>query len=408
MKTRTWLTLAASGTALALALAWAFAPRPVEVEVARAEPGPFERTIDEDAKTRVTDRYVVAAPLSGRLARIILRDGDRVEAGMAVARLAPTLAPLVDTRTLAEQRGRVETAQAGVARAAAGAERARVGVEQARAEWKRSEQLSRQGFVSVTKLDTDKLALQAAHKELDAAVQAGRMAQYELQTARAALQAVQQGPARGGDFEVKAPVAGTLLRVLQTSEAPVALGTPLLELGDTTRLEVVAELLTTDALQLAPGTPVHIERWGGPGDLQGRLRMIEPAAVTKVSALGVEEQRVKALIDLTSPPAQWKALGDGYRVTVRVVAESHAKVLRVPVSAVFPRTDGQPGMAVFRVQDGRARLVQVDLGGRNGALAWLRGGLAEGDTVIVYPPSTVTDGVRVKPRPLKTAASAGR
>jgi HlyD family secretion protein len=354
----------------------------------------------------VADRYVIAAPLSGRLARIALREGDRVEAGMVVAILAPTLSPLMDARTMAEQRGRVETADAGVARAAAGSARARVGLEQARAELKRSEQLSQQGFVSATKLDTDKLALQAAQKELDAAVQAGHMAQHELQTARAALVAVQQGPARGGDFAVKAPVAGTLLRLVQASEAPVALGTPLLEIGDTSRLEVVAELLTTDALQIAPGAPVRIERWGGPGELQGRVRMIEPAAVTKVSALGVEEQRVKVLIDLTSPPALWKALGDGYRVTVRVVAESHAKVLRVPASAVFPRTDGQAGMAVFREVGGRAHLTPVELGGRNGSLAWLRGGLAAGESVIVYPPAAVTDGVRVQPRALKPAVSS--
>lgn len=394
-KTRWWM---AAAVVLGVGLvAWAFAPRPLEVEVAQATRGGFERTLDEDGKTRVADRYVVAAPLSGRLARITLREGDAVQAGMTVATLASTLSPMLDERTLREQGGRVETAEAGLARARATAERARVGVMQVQNELARSEQLARQGFVSPTKLETDKLAVQAAQRDQEAATQAQHMARHELETARAALAAVHLPP-RASGFEVKSPVAGTLLRVVQTSEAPVALGAPLVEIGDLARLEVVAELLTTDALQIAPGAPVRIERWGGLGTLDGAVRRIEPGAFTKVSALGVEEQRVRVIVELRTPRERWASLGDGFRVTVRVVAESHGHVLRVPVSAVFPRTDVQGGHAVFRIEDGRARLTPVELGARNSEVAWLRGGLKTGDTVIVYPPTGVADGVRVKPR----------
>jgi HlyD family secretion protein len=203
-------------------------------------------------------------------------------------------------------------------------------------------------------------------------------------------------PGASRAFAVRSPVAGRVLRVPQTSEATVALGAPLIEVGDTARMEIVAELLTTDALRTQPGSRVVIERWGGPGTLQGRVRRVEPAAFTKVSALGVEEQRVNVLIDLTSPHAQWQALGDGYRVSVRIVALSEPQVLRVPVSAVFPRPEG--GMAVFVLDGSHARLTAVELGARNGTEAWVKSGLSEGATVIVYPGANVSDGARVKAR----------
>ena len=200
-------------------------------------------------------------------------------------------------------------------------------------------------------------------------------------------------------FEVRAPVAGRVLRLTQSSEAVVSLGTALVELGDTRRLEVVAELLTSDALQAAPGAPVRIERWGGPQPLQGVVQRVEPGGYTKVSALGVEEQRTKVVVGLQGEPGRWAALGDGYRVAVSVVVQAQERALMVPVSAVFPRPGGAPGeMAVFRLDDGHARLVPVRLGGRNGIAAWVSEGLAEGETVIVYPGSGLVDGARVRPR----------
>ncbi|HJV71566.1 efflux RND transporter periplasmic adaptor subunit [Ideonella sp.] len=400
MKKKTWIYATTAGVLTVALLAWAFAPRPVEVEVATVTKGRFETSIDEDGKTRLRDRYVVSAPLAGLLARITLREGDAVEANAAVATLQPVLSPMQDERTLREQQAQVEVAQAGVGLAAARAEAARVVLQQARNEQRRTEQLATQGFVSPTKLDSDRLAAQAAQKELDAALEARHVADHQLDQARAALGAV-RSPGRLGEqgFVLRSPIAGRVLRVAQASESAVAIGTPLVELGDTRALEVVAELLTTDALQARPGSRVLIERWGGPGTLEGRVRHVEPAAFTKVSALGVEEQRVKVLIDLTSPPAQWQALGDGYRVNVRIITRSVEQAVKVPVSAVFPRADAAGGgMAVFVLRGGRAALQPVQIDARNGSEASVREGLSPGEPVIVYPSSAVKDGARVRRR----------
>lgn len=413
MKRKTWFISAVVVAALALLLAWALAPRPVEVELAAVTQGLFETTIDEDGKTRLADRYLVSAPLAGRLARITLKEGDVVEADAPLAQLLPVLPAMLDERSQREVQARVGTAQDNVARAGTRVERAQITVAQVRNDAQRNAQLAQQGFIAPTKLEADRLALQAAQREVDSASAERRMALHDLEQARAALGVVRQGPAAAGQgrFTVRAPAAGRVLRVLQTSEMTVALGTPLLEIGDTARLEVVAELLTTDALAASPGSRVMIERWGGPTTLEGRVRSVEPAAFTKVSALGVEEQRVRVVINLVSPQTDWQALGDGYRVSVRIVTLSEEDAVQVPVSAVFPLpASGASGdgagagplpsarHAVFVVDGGRARQVPVQLGGRNGAMAWIRSGLARGTQVIVYPPASVREGVRVAAR----------
>ena len=403
MKVRTWIYVGCGVLAAVALVAWAFAPRPLEVEVAAITKGPFQTTIDEDGKTRLRDRYVVSAPLAGRLARIGLREGDAVAANAVVATLTPVLSPMLDERTLRELQVRVEVADAQAQRVKARIALAKVGVQQARNEVQRSEQLAVQGFVSPTKLETDRLAALAAQKELDASIEEGHVAGHEIEQARAALLAV-RSPERSGSraFALRSPTGGRVLRVAQTSETTVALGTPLVEVGNTEELEVVAELLTTDALKAKPGSRVLIERWGGDSELEGRVRLVEPAAFTKVSALGVEEQRVKVLIDITSPPSQWRALGDGYRVGVRIVTLAVGDAVKVPTSALFPlpaHDDGSAaGMAVFALEDGRARLRPVDTAARNGAEAWVRKGLEPGATVIVYPAAGVRDGARVRVR----------
>ena len=386
--------------AVGLVMAWAFAPRPVEVEAATASRGLFERSIEEDGKTRLRERYLISAPLGGRLARISLREGDVVCSGDVLATLTPAFSPMLDERTVRELGARIETVQAMVQRAATRIQRAQVAVAQARSELGRSEQLAAQGFIAPIKLETDRLNLEAARKEHDTAVLDQRVATHELQQARAALVAVRE-PDTGANrsFAVRAPVDGRVLKVMQESEAVVSIGSPLLELGDIQQMEVVAELLTTDALSTPPGTPVRIHRWGGPTVLEGRVRLVEPAAFTKVSALGVEEQRVRVLIDLRSPQQDWQALGDGYRVGVQLVVQRVEDALRVPVSAVFPWNEGdRRGWAVFAIESGRARIVPVDVGSRNGDQAWLRGGIEPGSSVVVYPPPAVKDGVRVKVR----------
>lgn len=413
MQRKTLLAGAGATVALALMLWWAFAPRPLRVETARAVVGPFETTIDEDGRTRLAERFVIGAPLAARVERSALREGDAVAAGDVVAVLRPVPSPLLDERTRAEQRARLGAAEAGVARARTRIEAAQVALAQAGNELRRTEQLAQQGFVAPTKADADRLAAQAAQKELDTAVAGAHLAGHELDQARAAL-AAGGGADSGRTYPLRAPVGGRVLRILQPSEATVAPGTPLVELGDVRRLEVVAELLTTDALQARRGSAVRIERWGGPVELSGTVARVEPAAFTKVSALGVEEQRVNVIVEITSPPELWQGLGDGYRVGVRIVTRSESRVLKVPVSAVFPlpgsaapgsAVPSPPGAgpaalahAVFVFEGGRARLRPVRLQARNASEAWIADGLADGAEVIVYPPAAVSDGARVSAR----------
>jgi len=397
---KSWLAGGAAAIALAALFAWAFAPRPVEVELGSVTSGRFEATVSEDAKTRLRERYVVSAPLAGQLSRIALREGDWVAADSVVAELAPALPPMLDERTRREQQARLEVTEAQRQRAVARVEGARVALLQARNEARRSEQLAAQGFLSPTRLEVDRLAALVEQKELDAARGELDAAGHEVEQARAALAALRTPATAARRFSVRSPVAGRVMRIAQPSEATVALGTPLIELGDVRQLEVVAELLTTDALQVREGAAVRIGQWGGDGPLQGRVRRIEPAGFTKVSALGVEEQRVRVLVELTSAAAEWAALGDGYRVSVSILTLAQDGVVKVPVSAVFPRTDAADAaaMAVFVVDGGRARLAPVTVVARNATEAWVRQGLAPGASVIVYPPPAVADGVRVKER----------
>lgn len=411
MKRTTWVAAATAGLALAGLLAWAFAPRPTPVETASITRGPFEASIDEDAKTRLRDRYVVSAPLAGRLERVVLREGDVVEAGAVVATLSPGLPPLLDERTRRELELRVAAAQANVQASDARVGRARVALEQARHDLRRSEELASSGFISKTKLDSDRLSTLAAGKELEAAVEQRHVAGHETDQARVALLAMTRPAADAARaFEVRSPIAGRVVRVVQASETMVSLGAPLIEIGDMSRLEVVAELLTSDAVQAQPGARVRIRGWGGEGELEGVVRRVEPGGYTKVSALGVEEQRVRVVIDLVSPPERWRALGDGYRVTVSIVARATPDAVKLPVAAVFPLSHG--AMAVFVVDRGRARLMPVEIESRNESEAWVRQGPQAGAQVIVYPPSAVADGSRVRVRDVARnaldAQAAGR
>lgn len=402
---RTWVLSGLGAAATLAVLVWAFAPRPIEVEVAGVTQGHFESAVEEDGKTRLRDRYVVAAPLAGVLSRVALREGDAVEAGAVVATLQPVLPPLHDQRTLRELRVRVTTARALADRAQAQVGAAEVELARARNELERSEELARGGFISRNRLDNDTLLVRSAQKNVESAINARRAAGYEVEQALAALAAVERG-APGAGFVLRSPASGRVLRVAQTSETPLAAGAPLIEIGDTRQLEVVAELLTTEALPLRPGAPVVIERWGGPRSLAGHVRIVEPGAFTKVSALGVEEQRVRVLIDLDSPADQWQALGDGYRVGVRIVTRAADNVTLVPASALFPLAGNGSGamaeapdaMAMFAFEQGRARLRPVQVEARNAQVAWVRHGARAGDTVIVYPPPSVGEGVRVKVR----------
>ena len=390
---RTWIWAAAVAAVVA-AFVWAFWPRAIEVEAAVARQARFEQGIEEDGRTRLKDRYTISAPVAARLERITLHEGDSVAAGDTVAMLRPAMSPMVDDRSRAEAQARLRAASASVDRASARSERARIALQEALLEQQRTERLAADGFVAASKLDSVRLGLAGARRELETAAAERDLAGHEREQALAALQQFTGGARAGAALAVRSPVAGVVLRIAQPSENTLPAGAPLLDIGDPQHMEVVSELLTTDAVQAQPGRRVVIERWGGP-PVEGTVRRVDPAAFTKVSALGIEEQRVITVIDITSPPQQWRAMGDGFRVVVRVITNRVEPALVVPVGALFPH---QGGMAVYRVDAGRARLQPVEVGGRNGTDAWVRTGLEAGQQTIVYPPATVVDGRRVKVR----------
>lgn len=390
------------GLLVVVAVAVAMMPRPIPVDVATLVRGPLRVTLDHEGQTRVRERFVVSAPIAGRVLRIGLEPGDQVIKGRTVlATLLPVSPPLLDLRSRAEGTSRVAAASAAVDGARAQRDQAQAASAFATSEARRTRQMLEEGLASrqaAESADAEALVRQRALQAAEAAVAA---AAHELEAAQAAL--VEPGQPSGrssagdraGVVSVLAPVDGVVLRRVRESESVVAQGEPLLEVADRAGLEVIADFLSTDAVQMTPGLPVLIDRWGGAAPLHGRVRRIEPSAFLKVSALGVEEQRVFVVIAFADPPAAARVLGDGYRVEARVVMWEASDVLQVPASALFRHGDG---WAVFALQDGRARLRQVEIGHRNGVAAELQRGAQAGDRVIVHPADQVMDGVRVVPR----------
>jgi HlyD family secretion protein len=386
-----------AGVIAAGLLVWAFAPRAVEVEAVTVARGPFRKTIDEDGKSRVRDRYVVSAPIPGRLLRVDLKAGAVVVPGALLARLAPAAPAPLDARTELEFRERLGAAEATRLRANASVERAGVALEQAKADELRASKLADQGFASRQARDNAQREVELKSKELAAAQFDGHAAEHQVAMAQAALSRYRQdaGGKSPGVWEIRSPVAGIVLRVMQESEAVVASGSPILEIGDPRALEVVVDVLTTDAAAIRPGADAGLEHGVGEPVLAGRVRLVEPAAFTKVSALGIEEQRVNVVIDFVSPTVAWGNLGDGHRVDARITVDSREDAVLVPLSALFRHGDG---WAVFVVDGGRARLQLTNTGPRNGKVAVVIGGLESGAKVIAYPGNAVSDGARVAVR----------
>jgi len=406
MRSRHWLYLAAGGVLIVGAFVWAFRAQPMPVEVAEVVRAPFELTVDEDGKTRVRNRYVISAPLAGRLARITLDPGDAVTAGKPVAQIAPSAPSLLDARTMRELKERVGAAEAQLEQAGAEAARAEVALTQARTDLARQRKLEDDGFLSAAARDQAELTVRVQTRALEAALAGREAARHALAQARVAA-ARSRLNGDGAALPVTSPVTGQVLRVLQQSEAVVGLGTPLLEVADAQDLEIVVDLLSTDAARVAPGARVHVE--AGEVRREGRVRRIEPSAFTKVSALGVEEQRVNVIIDIDAPPPRTTAggsssanatptgqLGDGYRVDLRIVILDQADVVVAPVAALF-RSGGASGddWSVFVLVDGRAERRAVKVGARGPLQAWIADGLAPGEQVIVYPSDTLASGRRV-------------
>lgn len=387
--------IAAVAALLALAaLVYAFLPRPVSVDLAEVSRSRLEVTIGGEGKTRVKEVYVVSAPVTGRTLRLAVHAGDAVVGGKTeLAVMQPAEPQFLDVRTRAETEARVQAAEAATSLAEARLARARAELEFAAADLRRARTLASKDNISRRELERAELASRTRAAEVATEAAAVKQAAYELESARATLRQPGAGPApESCCVTLVAPTDGAVLRVLTESEAVVAVGTPLLEIGDPRDLEIVVDLLSTDAVQVQPGAAVVIEHWGGPTVLQGRVRLVEPFGFTKVSALGIEEQRVNVIIDLVDPPELRRSLGHGFRVETRIVVWEAPDVLQVPVSALFRADDG---WAVFAAVEGRARLRPVTLGRRNSLSAEAVAGVAAGDLVIMHPTDKVAEGSRI-------------
>ena len=380
-----------AGIAVLVVVSWM--PKPLAVETDRVARGPMIVTVDEAAKTRVRDRYVVGAPLAGNLLRVDLRPGDRVRAGDVLARIVPAASPLLDSRSRSEAQARVAAAIASQKEADARKARAEVAVDHARKEADDARRLLATGSFTSAQTRNSEVEERLRAQELESARYSVQVADNQVELARTALRRF--GAAGGNDeLDVTAPAEGVVLHVMHESAGVVAPGAPVLEIGDPKNLEVVCDALTSDAVNIAPGARVTFERWGGDKPFTGHVRLIEPAAFTRVSALGVEEQRVAVVIDLDTPRDERANLGDGYRLDAQIVVWEAADVRTAPSSAVF-RSGGE--WTVYVVRDGRARLVTVAVGRRNPTRVEITSGLEAGDVVVVHPSDRIGDGVRVRP-----------
>lgn len=372
---------------------WAFLPKAVPVEVARVTRGPLQVTVDHEGRTRIKERYIISAPLNGRLLRVELHPGDAIEAKKTLlAAIEPSDPALLDPRARAWAEARVKAAEAAKFRAVPILDRARVTSELAAADLDRAQKLYSGGVMSHQDLDSAELKARTAAEDLKAAEFGVQIADFELEQAQAVLSGGKP-KSNGGQFEVRAPINGTLLRVFQESESSVQSGTRLLEVGESRDLEMEIDVLSTDAVKIKPGDDVLIEHWGGDAPLRGRVRLIEPAGFLKISALGVEEQRVNVIADFVDPPEKRPTLGDAYRIEARIVVSKADNVLKVPVSALFRRGED---WAVFVAQGSRASLRTVKIGRRNDSEAEVIDGLSENESVLVHPGDKVRDRSRVR------------
>ncbi len=367
----------------------AFLPSPVKVESARVARGPLRITVDEEGEARAHDRFVIAAPIAGRLTRVELHDGDAVAPGQAVAVINPL--PL-DQRERAELAARVLAAVALKRSAEETVAHARADHEQAKRDLRRAEDLVEGGIISRQSLEQARNAESIAKNELESARFKAEAAASEVKVAKAGLIAIESESGAGRIVTLRSPVRGRVLRVIEKSERVVAAGAPIITVGDPRKIEVVVDLLSTDAVKVKPGAAVILENWGGEAPLRARVRTVEPSAFTKVSALGIEEQRTNVIADFVDPTG---ALGDGYRVEVRIIIWEAESVLKVPASALFRYGEG---WSVFVVEGGRALRRQVEIGHRSQFEAEVLSGIEEGAPVILHPTNQINDGSRVEKR----------
>ncbi len=390
----------AIGALLLAGVTYAYWPRPVPVDIVKATKGEMFVAVEDDGVTRVKEVYVISAPIAGRVLRIETHVGDDIAAGKTViAQMLPADPVLWDARTRRELEFTVSAARAARDLAAAAITANAARATEARQELTRTRQLFSKGHVAQARLDRAETQLQTAEADVATAQAALRQRAFDVKTAETALMAPSEfsrQPAAKRYYDVRSAVSGKVLRLIHENEAIVQAGQPLVEVGDPRNLEIVVDLLSTDAVKVSAGDAVQIKRWGGDGYLNGRVRRIEPSGTLKISSLGIEEQRVKVLVDVTDPPERWARLGHAYQVDAAIVLWHATNAVQVPVGALF--RDGSK-WAVFRVSDGRAVIRYVEVGRMNDAGAEIVNGLSSGDDVVIHPSDRVSNGVLVIARP---------
>jgi len=387
---RVLIGLVIIGGLLAVAL-W---PETIPVDVAGVARGPLVVTVDEEGRTRVRHRYEVSAPVAGRVLRIDLEPGDAVKTGDVVARVQPETSPLLDARTRAEAQAAVASARAALGQAQAEEQRTRSALTLAQRELKRGQEMEAAGVIAARELDALASEAQVAEEAVKAAEYVVRAAQSDIERAEARLRP-SAPEATERVVTVTSPIDGVVLRRLRESESVVPAGEPLVEIGDPQQLEIVSDLLSTDAVRVDAGARVMVEQWGGSHTIQARVRRVEPSGFTKISALGVEEQRVNVVMDFVDAADAWRQLGDGYRVEVRIVIWEEEETLLVPTSALFREGDA---WAVYVVETGRVQQRIVEIGQQTGQEAQVISGLDEGAQVVIHPPDTLADESRIAVR----------
>ncbi len=427
-------------------LVYAMLPKPVGVDLGVVERGPLQVTVDEDGRTRIKEQYIVSTPLSGRLMRIDLDVGDPVVAGQsAIARIQPTDPALLDPRAQAQSEARVKAAEARLQQAATGLEKTKAAMDFAESEVARIRKLRDNNAATSSQVDAQELQFRTTTQDFRAARFAEEIARFELELEQAALLRTQGDEDHGntspdestkpgesthpgenteegedtghsetddseaddgtpdgapeetpsdanGEFLIRAPITGRVLKVFQESATVVTPGTQLVQLGDPSDLEVVVDVLSSDAVRIVPGAKARLDQWGGDAPLSATVRLVEPSGFTKISALGVEEQRVNVVLEFDDPPEDRSTLGDSFRVEAHIIIWENSQVLKVPNSALF-RHKGE--WAVFQINDARARLQPVEIGHQNSLESEIVSGLEEGDRIVMHPSDQVEDGAEI-------------
>ena len=396
MKWKRWIIPTLVGTAVVAAVAWGLRPQPVMVETAEVKRAPLRVTVEEEGKTRVKKRYVVSSPITGQMQRIDLNEGDPIRSGQQLTVVTPLRAVFLDPRTRAQGQAAIAASESQIAAARQRLIAAQANADYWRGELDRSAKLMADHLVARSEYEQTSLQQQraaAALREAEAALETERA---DMRKAVAAVEQPAAEPEHGSaSVPVVAPVAGRVLRLVRNSAGPVTAGDPLVEVGNSHAIEVEVDLLSPDAVKTQPGTRVLFTRWGRDKELEGRVQRIEPDGQTKISALGVEEQRVPVIVDLTSPEPEWRGLGAGYRVEASFILWEAEDVLQIPSSAVF-RYQGDS--VVFVVEGNVARRRAVKLGRRAGLDVQVLEGVKAGERIVSHPDNSIEDGKLVQPR----------